>query len=235
MSSIKKIIFLLSFSLCFLNMTCDSDNGPIIDSNNLLIGHWVEADYSNEQTIFKRAAALPNDAYGIAFKANGDFVERSSGWCGTPPLTFSNYNGLWVLNNNLVTITQQYYPTTYIWRIVSVTETELIVKRELTEQEKDHRALMDLYDKIYNLSISVPCDDANNWTYAAYGAKACGGPQGYIAYSNQIDTSDFLQKIEVYTDAEKAYNIKWEISSTCDLPAQPRGVECQNGLAVLTY
>lgn len=235
MSSIKKIIVLFSFSLCFLNMTCESDNDPIIDSNNLLIGHWVDPDYSNEQIVFKRAAALPNDAYGISFKANGDFIERSSGWCATPPLVFSDYEGQWELDNTLVTITQQYYPTTYAWRIKSVTETELIVKRELTEQEKDHRALMDLYNTIYNFSISVSCDDANNWAYTAYGAKACGGPQGYIAYSNQIDTDDFLKKVEAYTQAEKAYNIKWKINSTCDLPVQPKGVECQNGFPVLTY
>nr|WP_143404095.1 hypothetical protein [Gaetbulibacter sp. 4G1] len=235
MSSIKKTFFLLSISLCFLNMTCESENDIIVDSNNLLIGSWVEPNYANEQTVFKRASSLPNDAYGIEFKTNGDFIERSSGWCGTPPLVFSDYEGKWGLKNTLVTITQQYYPTNYSWRIVSVTETELIVKRELTEQEKDHRALMDLYDEIYNLSISVSCDNANDWTFIAFGAKACGGPQGYIAYSSQIDTDNFLKKVNVYTQEEKEYNIKWEINSTCDLPKQPKNVECISGFPVLKY
>jgi len=235
MSSIKKIFFFLSISLCFLNMTCESENDIIVDSDNLLIGSWVEPNYNDEQTVFKRASSLPNAGYGILFKANGDFVERSSGWCGTPPLIFSDYEGKWELDNTLVTITQQYYPINYSWRIISVTETELIVKRELTEQELDHRALLYLYDEIYNLSISVSCDNANDWTYTVFGSKACGGPQGYIAYSKQIDTDGFLQKVDVYTQAEKEYNIKWEISSTCELPKVPVGVECKNKFPVLKY
>lgn len=235
MSSIKKIFFFFSISLCFLNMTCESENDIDVDPNNLLLGTWVEPNYDNEQTVFKRATSLPNDAYGILFKDNGDFVERSSGWCGTPPLVFSDFDGKWELKNDIVTITQQFYPTNYAWRIVSVNETELIVKRELTEQEQDHRALMDLFNEIYNLSISVSCDNADNWAFVAYGSKACGGPQGYIAYSTQIDTDAFLQKVTAYSLAEKEYNIKWGISSTCDLPLQPKGVECENGLAVLMY
>ncbi len=216
-------------------MTCESENDIIVDSDNLLIGSWVEPNYDDEQTVFKRASFLPNDAYGILFKANGDFVERSSGWCGTPPLFFSDYEGNWELDNTLVTITQQYYPINYSWRIISVTETELIVKRELTEQELDHRALMNLFDEIYNLSVSVSCNNASDWDFVAYGAKACGGPQGYIAYSAQIDTDAFLQKINEYTQAEKEYNIKWEINSTCELPKVPVGVECQNKYPVLKY
>ncbi|WOD44211.1 hypothetical protein [Hwangdonia lutea] len=214
---------------------CDSNDNVIPDPDNLLIGSWVEPNYSEEQTVFKRAAALPDNGPGIMFKANGGFVERSSGWCGTPPLVYSDYNGNWVLENTLVTIAQEFYPINYAWRIVSVSETELIVKRELTEQEKDHQKLMDLYNEIYILSIGESCTNADNWLFTAYGAKACGGPQGYIAYSNQIDTDAFLQKVEAYNEAENAYNIKWDIVSTCDVPKQPKGVTCQNGVPMLIY
>jgi len=226
-----KILFLF----VILIFACDSNNNAIPDPDNLLIGSWVEPDYSEEQTVFKRAAALPDNGRGILFKANGDFVERSSGWCGTPPLTFSDYNGNWELENALVTINQEFYPINYAWRIVSVSETELIVKRELTEQEIDHQNLMDLYNEIYILSISESCTNADDWLFTAYGAKACGGPQSYIAYSNQIDTDTFLQKVEAYNEAENAYNIKWDIVSTCDVPKQPKGVECQYGFPLLTY
>lgn len=226
-----KVLFLFAL----LVFACDSNENAIPDPDNLLIGSWIEPNYNEEQTMFKRAAALPDNGRGILFKANGDFVERSSGWCGTPPLTFSDYNGNWELENTLVTITQEFYPINYAWRIVSVSETELIVKRELTEQEIDHKKLMDLYNEIYNLSISVSCTNADDWTLTAYGAKACGGPQGYIAYSNQINTDTFLQKVEAYNEAENAYNIKWDIVSTCDVPQQPKEVECQYGFPLLTY
>ncbi|MFD1615235.1 hypothetical protein [Gelatiniphilus marinus] len=227
-----KALFLFLFLLI---LACDSNENAIPNPDNLLIGSWVDPYYNENETVFKRAPALPNNGAGIMFKANGDFVERSSGWCGTPPLSYSDYKGNWVLENTLVTITQEFYPINYAWRIVSVSETELIVKRELTEQEIDHQKLMDLYNEIYNLSISVSCTNANDWLFTAYGAKACGGPQGYIAYSNQIDTDAFLQKVEAYNAAETAYNIKWDIVSTCDLPQQPKGVKCQNGFPLFIY
>ena len=226
-----KVLFLF----VLLVFACESNENVIPDSNNLLIGSWVEPNYSEDQTVFKRASNLPSNASGIMFKTNGDFVERSSGWCGTPPLIFSDYEGNWRLENTLVTITQDYYPINYAWRIVLVSETELIVKRELTEQEIDHQKLMDLYNEIYNLSTSVSCTNADNWAFTAYGSKACGGPQGFIAYSNKIDIDAFLQKVKAYYEAENAYNIKWGIISTCDIPQQPKGVECQNGFPLFIY
>ncbi|NMH89807.1 lipocalin-like domain-containing protein [Flavivirga algicola] len=231
----KKILFAISVMLCFMNMKCSDDDTIHVDSDNLLIGSWAEPVYDAEKITFKKVAKLPEEDYGILFKDNGSFVVRSSGWCGTPPLVFFDSNGTWKLDNTLITITQDQYPSNYIWRIVSLTANELVVKRELTEQEEDHRELMDLFDEIYQLSISVSCTDSADWTFTAYGAKACGGPQGYIAYSTQIDTAAFLQKIEVYTNLEKAYNIKWGIASTCDLPKQPKGVVCENGFPVLKY
>ncbi len=215
--------------------SCESNDEIPIDPDNLLIGNWADPVYDNETTTFQRAGSLPNEAYGVAFKADGVFIERSSGWCGTPPLIFSDFEGTWETEDTLIKITTQYYPGKFNWRIVSLTEDKLVVKRELTEQEMDHRHLMDLFNEIYNLSISVPCEDAKDWTFTAYGSKACGGPQGFIPYSNQIDVVNFLNKVDTYTAAENAYNIKWGIISTCDLPQQPTSVACQNGLPILNY
>ena len=234
MYSIKKVLFVIPVVLCFMNMQCE-DDGININSDNLLIGSWVEPIYDGDKTTFKKANALPDQNYGILFKENGDFVERSSGWCGTPPLIFSDYKGTWLLDNMLVTIFQESYPTNYAWRIVSLTENELVVKRELTDQEKDYRELMVLFDDIYDLSNSISCTNADDWTFTAYGSKACGGPQGYIAYSNQIDIQVFLNKVEAYTQAENAYNIKWDIVSTCDVPNPPISIECSNGYSILKY
>lgn len=106
---------------------------------------------------------------------------------------------------------------------------------KLTSQEKDLSNLVGLFTEIEELALSVSCLDANSWNFTAYGAKACGGPQGYIAYSSEINTSLFLQKIEEYTLAEKAYNLKWGIISTCDIQNAPSSIECNNNLPVLRY
>ena len=223
--NIKKI-FLLVVTVTLLS--CEGNN-TIIDPDNLLLGVWVAPVYNADTTTFKRGNSLPDDGYGISFLQNGDILERTSGWCGTPPISYFNIEGTFSLNENLITISNNNYPTSYGWRIVSLSDTELIVKRELTEQEKDHRALMDLFLEIENLAYSTNCTNANDWQFAAYGAKACGGPQGYIPYSNKIDTAAFLQKIAAYTQAEKDYNFKWGVISDCSIVNPPKTIECQNG------
>ncbi|MDD7915438.1 hypothetical protein [Polaribacter ponticola] len=60
-----------------------------------------------------------------------------------------------------------------------------------------------LFTEIEELTLSVSCLDANSWKLTAYGVKACGDSQGYIAYSSEINTSLFLEKIDEYTLAEK--------------------------------
>ena len=226
-----KTTFLL---LIFAVFSCEN-NEVIIDSDNLLIGNWLEPVYEGETITFKRGNSLPNEGYGIAFSNNGDFIEHTSGFCGTPPLTFFNIEGTFKLENTLISISTQSYPSNYAWRIVSLTEQELMVKRELTEQEIEHRALMNLFNEIQNLANSVSCTNTSNWLFTQYGAKACGGPQGFMAYSSQIDTDAFLQKIEIYTQAEKDFNIKWGIVSDCSIPNAPTSVVCQNGFPILKY
>ncbi len=227
-----KKLFLLIFSILFI--ACES-NETDINTDNLLLGVWVEPQYNGETTTFKRGNSLPNKGNGISFLSNGNLIERTSGFCGTPPLTFFNIEGTFILNDSLITIKTNNYPSNYAWRIISLSESKLVVKRELTAQEIDHRALMDLFYEIENLAYSVTCTNATNWQFTPYVAKACGGPQGYIVYSNQIDTQYFLNKIAAYTQAEKDYNFKWAIVSDCSIVNPPKSIECKNGYPILKY
>tara|TARA_B100001057_G_scaffold245203_1_gene245515 strand:+ start:624 stop:773 length:150 start_codon:yes stop_codon:yes gene_type:complete len=38
--------------------------------------------------------------------------------------------------------------------------------------------LTELFEEINELSTSVACTDASEWTYIVYGARACGGSRG---------------------------------------------------------
>ncbi|MBJ6368362.1 hypothetical protein [Snuella sedimenti] len=228
-----KIFYLLPLALCLFS--CQSNSDIDIDPENLLIGNWIAPKYENETTIYQRASKLQDNAPGVSFQKNAIFTQRTSGWCGTPPLTFYDETGAWETQESLILITDLNFPGNYNLRIISIDDEQLIVKRELSEQEKDHRELMLLFNGISSLSNSVSCTDPTDWNYTPYGAKACGGPQGYIAYSNQIDTSLFFQKIEAYNLAEKQYNIKWSITSTCDIPQEPKSIACQNGYPILKY
>lgn len=227
-----KKIYLLLFSV--LLFSCEN-NEISIDADNLLLGFWSSPIYEGETITFKRTNSFPKEAYAISFTKNGNFIEHTSGWCGTPPLSFFTIDGTYQLENELIHIATQSYPTNYSWRIVSLSEENLVVKVALTAQEIEHRVLMDLYNELYELGYSETCSDNSDWTFTAFGAKACGGPQGYIPYSKKIDVGSFLQKVEAYTEAEKAYNIKWGIVSDCSLAAMPTDIECQNGFPTLMY
>jgi hypothetical protein len=228
----KKIYFLL---IAIIFFSCENNQEIIINADDLLIGTWVDPVYEEETTTFKRSNDLPNNASGITFKQDGSFIERSSGWCGTPPLSYTDYIGSFEIDETLVKITTDSYLGSYQWRIISLTEKELIVKRELSEQEKEHRNLITLFDEIQNLVYAISCTDAANWTFTAYGSKACGGPQGYIAYSKKMDTTSLLKKVDEYAKSEKEFNIKWSVISGCSLPPQPIAIECINGYPNLKY
>ena len=56
---------------------------------------------------------------------------------------------------------------------------------------QEAQILQEMLSEIEDLAASEDCEDASEWTFTAYGSKACGCPIGYIAYSTNIDTESF--------------------------------------------
>lgn len=110
----------------------------------------------------------------------------------------------------------------------------LIVQNPPTFEE-DQAALATMFSNIKATAESVVCENAEDWKFTPYGSKACGGPQGYIAYSNQIDEIAFFESVALYTQAEAAFNIKWGVVSTCDVPIPPQSISCLDGKAVFDH
>ncbi len=88
---------------------------------------------------------------------------------------------------------------------------------------------------LIELSESAVCDDSSEWSYAGLGSKPCGGPTDYIAYSQRIDTIDFLSRLEEYNEAIRAKNEREGLISDCAVEPAPFGVQCQDGKPVLIY
>lgn len=104
-----------------------------------------------------------------------------------------------------------------------------------TFQYEDDTILKDLYDEIKVLSSECECSNSSEWNFTVIGAKACGGPVEYIAYSSKLNTTEFLDKVDYYTTQQKKYNEKWGVLSTCDLPVAPSTIECKDGIPVFVY
>src|SRR5690606_30871658 len=75
--------------------------------------------------------------------------------------------------------------------------------------EAESLLLERLRNEIDSLASSYLCQDASEWHFTPVGEKPCGGPASYVAYSTKMDTVSFLNKVEIYTDRQRTYNVKW--------------------------
>lgn len=99
---IKTLLFL--FMISFIG--CENDNESItINESNKLIGYWINPVYTDSELKLERANSLKENEYGIAFLEESNCIERSSGWCGTPPITFFDFQGTWTKNDSIIIIT----------------------------------------------------------------------------------------------------------------------------------
>lgn len=106
-----------------------------------------------------------------------------------------------------------------------------------TNQEEDSKKLKQMYQEIIQLSEanSQPCTDSKDWDFTAIGSQSCGGVAAYMMYSKKINKESFLAKVKAYTDAEIAYQKKWNILATCDILKRPTGVKCTDNKPQLSY
>ena len=109
-----------------------------------------------------------------------------------------------------------------------------IAERPVDENsQKYEQAQLDkLKASIESEASNEKCTDASEWTFAPMGAKACGGPQFYIAYPKKIEAT-LLNKINDYTEKVKAFNQKYQIMSDCMMINPPTSIKCVNGKAEL--
>lgn len=85
-------------------------------------------EYNDTVFTVDRSYSLIDNAYGFAFKSDGVFVERkNAGWCGTPPITYADFEGTWTVVDSKIIITVAYWGGTadYQWKIISIDSKEL--------------------------------------------------------------------------------------------------------------
>jgi len=115
-------------------LSCEKDHpeAGILGENAGVVGTWVEDEYNDELLWLKRSAELDPSRYGFTIRENGEFIERkNAGWCGTPPITYADFEGTWeAFSDSLLDITVGYWggTMTYQIRIVSLDQEKLAVR-----------------------------------------------------------------------------------------------------------
>jgi hypothetical protein len=88
----------------FILVSCEISNEPFY--NNIPYGTWIFAGSDDSLSIYYYANQFDDDKPGIAIKKENVFIERTAGWCATPPLIYFNIEGKWeVFNDNTLKIT----------------------------------------------------------------------------------------------------------------------------------
>ena len=135
----KKIVFLIIPVLIYgiVLITGCENKGLDLERFDNIIGCWAnpvyEYDvYPDAVICYKRVETLPDGSPSIQFLNDGTLIERkNAGWCGTPPITYSDFSGKWkIKNNNDLNINVAYWGGTEqkIWKIIDVTDTSLRIE-----------------------------------------------------------------------------------------------------------
>ncbi len=126
----KIFIVLLSLGLTLWLVSCEKEKEPVDTIPADLTGFWINPQYSDSLVIYERADAF-NDGPGIYFLSNGSLVEhKNAGFCGTPPITYADYNGSYTVNDSVISASVGYWGGTsdYKWKLISLSREELTLK-----------------------------------------------------------------------------------------------------------
>lgn len=111
---------ILSLLLLIVITGCKKAPDADPDPNNMHIGYWHDPQISDSVWTYRRASTLPIDNYGFVVVRGGLFIERkNAGFCGTPPITYTDYEGNWELSGNILVINTKYWGGSeqYRWRV----------------------------------------------------------------------------------------------------------------------
>jgi len=100
------------------------------------------------------------------------------------------------------------------------------------DQKADWAQIVAIEDAAKALVKTDGCSSAAQCRTAPVGSKACGGPRYYLVYcSRTTDSAALFRKLDAVAAAEREYNTRYKIVSTCEFRLPPQlalsGGSCQ--------
>ncbi len=134
----KIIIAFMITTIILVSCKNTSEPNDYAIEENIPYGTWVYSENNDSISIYYAAHQFEDDKAGLAFKEDKVFIERTSGWCATPPLSFSNVDGTWeIFDDHTLKITSPNWISenhSRLMVIVSLNKFELkVIFRSLPE------------------------------------------------------------------------------------------------------
>jgi len=126
---------LMYFSLVIFFIGCEK-NIEIEQKSNSLIGYWINPQTTDSIVKYSKSPNLVENDYGLAFYSDGTLTERkNSGWCATPPISYSDFEGSWEKTDSLISILVDYWGgiASYQWKLINIDNNGLIVQKTKEE------------------------------------------------------------------------------------------------------
>jgi hypothetical protein len=100
------------------------------------------------------------------------------------------------------------------------------------DQKGDWAQIMALEDQAKAIAKTNGCANVGQCRTAPVGSRACGGPRYYLVYcSAGTDSAALFRKLDAVAAAEREYNTRYHLVSTCDFRSPPKialsGGSCQ--------
>jgi hypothetical protein len=90
-------------------------------------------------------------------------------------------------------------------------------------KKADWAQIVALEDQAKALVKSDGCASVGECKTAPVGSRACGGPRYYLVYcSASTDSAALYRKLDAVAAAEREYNAKYQIASTCEFRMPPQ-------------
>ena len=102
----------------------------------------------------------------------------------------------------------------------------------VSSEDADRKAIEKLEADARSVVKSGGCTSSSDCRAAPIGARGCGGPRDFIVYCvKSTDSVELSRRIAAVDSAEKAFNTKYNVVSTCELRLPPV-VEASGGACV---
>jgi hypothetical protein len=90
------------------------------------------------------------------------------------------------------------------------------------DQKADWAQIAALENQAKAVVSSAGCSSPAQCRTAPVGSKACGGPRYYLVYcSLTTDSAALFRKLDAIAAAEREYNTRYQIASTCEFRMPP--------------
>jgi len=240
----------LMFTACSADIEYVKNDNTVVDTVKVQDSKILQDEESkNLEKMYAEIVVLSDNTKACTNNSDWDFIPVGSKPCGGPNeyLIYSSKINTTDFLAKIRTYNAKQEDFNTKWEINSTCEVvpqpasidcvdgkpTLIYKSQRDLEEQD---LVKLRAEVVMLSDNTKsCESSDNLDFVSLELNPCGGTKEYIAFSRTINTSEFLNKIQIYKSKQNQFNTKWKINSPCEVALYPASADCVDGKPTLLY